>query len=140
MYNIVLFISYFSILVLILLISYFVPFPLIKVFIIFKLAFQLQFIICLVFHSSFYFLKFLIFSLTFLLKFFSFNFILQSKFLLFIFFQLTLILLIFFLSFKLFFNLIKPSNWNFFISQINVFSYLYFFRLFNLLGIQLHTI
>ena len=43
-------IFYFAISVFILLISYFVPFLFIKVFILFNLVLQLQFLICLVFH------------------------------------------------------------------------------------------
>jgi len=57
MYIIVLFVSYFSISVFILLICYFVSFLFIEVFIIFNLVFQLQFLICLIFHLGSYFFK-----------------------------------------------------------------------------------
>jgi hypothetical protein len=69
MYTTVLFISYFSISVFVLFISYFVSFPFINVFILFNLVLQLQFLICLVFHFGPHLLKFLILFLTLLLKF-----------------------------------------------------------------------
>jgi hypothetical protein len=82
-YTIVLFISYFSISVFILLISYFVPFSFIEFFIIFNLVFQLQFLICLIFHFDPHFSKFLILSLALFLKFFfPFNSIIKTKFVL----------------------------------------------------------
>jgi len=54
----------------------FCSFSVYRIFILFNLVLQLQFLICLVFHFSPYFLKFLILSFVRLLKgFFSFNFI-----------------------------------------------------------------
>jgi hypothetical protein len=70
MYIIVLFVFYFLILVCILLICSFIPFSFIEIFILFNLVLQLQFLICLVFHFGYNFLKFLILSLALLLKFF----------------------------------------------------------------------
>jgi hypothetical protein len=110
MYNIVFFVFYFSISVLILLISYFIPFLFKQVFIFLNLVIQLQFLICLVFHFGPLFLIFLILSLALLLIFF-FNFILQSNFLL-------LLLLLFYFNpyffifhfIKSIFASIKPSN------------------------------
>jgi hypothetical protein len=94
MYTIVLFVSCFSIPVIILLISYFVFILFIEVLILFNLVLQLEFLFG--FFISPYFLKFLILSSKIMLKFFSFNFIIRSNFMLFYFF---LIWLSFFFSF-----------------------------------------
>jgi hypothetical protein len=98
------FVFAFSILVIILLISYFVLIPFTKVLFVFNLALQLKFLIFFSFWSLFFF--FLIYFLGLFVKFYwlsisSFN----QSLCYFSFFNFTLILLIcFFLLLKLFFN------------------------------------
>jgi hypothetical protein len=105
---------YFSISALILLVSYSIHFSFIEVFVLFNLVLQLQFLICLVFHFGPHFLKFVILSLALLLKFFFFQFHPSIKFSVILFFSIwPLFFWFFFLLLKLFFNSIKPSNWEF---------------------------